>query len=551
MRKIFFLLLMWNSTVFAQTGYLFPIDIPIILSSNFGELRASHFHSGLDIKTKARVGWPVKAIEQGYVSRIRISSGGYGRAIYINHPDGHTSVYAHLKEFSPKLEQLVLRKQKELKMSELELYFAPDYIPVAKGEIIALSGNSGHSGGPHLHFEIRNTKTEFPLNPLSFYPQIVDYEAPIAKALYIYNLSSPNFDAMAKARYIKLNYVKRKTVLLKKTIYVPEYSAIGIRAVDKMTNSPNHFGVYRLQLFLDSTLYFTAKFDSFSFMETRGINALMDYKIFKTTNIKIYKLFQAPNNKLSVYQPNSSNGIIHLLDFKKHLVRIVLSDYAHNQRNYIFHLQRSQKITVSLKKQLNYRLSYHFTDNKINVQIPMLSVYYDYPFSLKRLNLKYSPWSFVYQIGYSYIPLKKAIVISFDTQDIPSIFLSKLYAVLINKNKRESPKIGSISNSYFVFQSFEFGTYYIKIDTIAPKALYVNKVVGIDYTGYRFKIFERGSGLADYNASVSGKWARVYYDAKYKLLTVYVDKKIVTTFPIEINLRDKCENSRIQDFSFK
>lgn len=202
---VFFLIL--KSTLLAQeldinsipkNYYVHPLDIKLNLAGSFGEIRANHFHSGLDIKTNQREGLPVYAVADGYISRVRIQIGGFGYALYIDHPNGTTSVYAHLQRFNPKIALFLKNQQYKSKSFAVDYPLTPIEIPVKKGELIAYSGNSGSSGGPHLHFEIRNTKTEQTINPLLFGIKVEDTIKPTITGLYLYTLNDDPFSEKTK-----------------------------------------------------------------------------------------------------------------------------------------------------------------------------------------------------------------------------------------------------------------------------------------------------------------------------------------------------------------
>ena len=182
----FFLVKLFYCQKVDEINFGSPIGIPIALSGNFGELRTNHFHTGLDIKTNGSQNYRIYAIDSGYVSRINISHWGYGKAIYVDHPSGYTSVYAHLNRFPEKIEKIIRKKQYDLNKQIIEYYLDSSQILVSKGEVIAYSGNSGSSSGPHLHFEIRETQSEHPVNPQKFNFKIIDSKPPIISNIKIY-----------------------------------------------------------------------------------------------------------------------------------------------------------------------------------------------------------------------------------------------------------------------------------------------------------------------------------------------------------------------------
>ena len=162
---LFFISVSMAQNSYPQDYFQSPLEIPLILSGTFAELRSNHFHSGLDIKTQQQSGLKVMAAASGFVSRIKVSHFGYGKALYITHPNGYTTVYAHLQNFNPEIDAYIKHRQYKNESYEIELFPKAGELLVNNGDIVAYSGNTGGSGGPHLHFEIRN-KQEHPMNPM-------------------------------------------------------------------------------------------------------------------------------------------------------------------------------------------------------------------------------------------------------------------------------------------------------------------------------------------------------------------------------------------------
>ena len=262
---------------YPQDTFSAPLDIPLILSGTFGELRSNHFHSGIDIKTQKRQGLPIYAIQDGTVTRIKISLWGYGKAIYIAHPNGFTSVYAHVKKFSPEIEAYIKKVQYQKKSYEVEVY--PDYgeLEVKKEDIIAYSGNTGGSSGPHLHFEIRSSITEKPTNPLLYGYEVRDATNPTLVGLFGYPLSK-DAQINKSAKKIQLNFTKQKngSFIADK---VEAYGTIGFgfNGFDRQDLGANKNGVYAVKQIVNGKIYLEYDFETFSFGETRYINTLIDY----------------------------------------------------------------------------------------------------------------------------------------------------------------------------------------------------------------------------------------------------------------------------------
>ena len=250
-----------------------PLDIPLLLSGNFGELRGSHFHAGLDIKTQGRQGFPVKSILAGSIRRIRVTVTGYGKALYIDHADGTTSVYAHLQKFAPKIEQIIKERQYKKEKFLIQSYFKTNELTVEQGEVIGYSGNTGGSLGPHLHFELRNTKAQTPLNPLELGYDIKDTQRPVIRAMHRYDLNDPRHKKKNKIQLIRKNdstYTSSIQSWSGKT-------GIGLRMYDRQDLSYNKNGVYQIAVRLNGKEMIQYTFDKISFDDGKFISTLIDY----------------------------------------------------------------------------------------------------------------------------------------------------------------------------------------------------------------------------------------------------------------------------------
>ena len=297
---LFIVLSTFSESIFAQ-DYHPPLDFKMLLSGTFGELRGDHFHAGIDIKTEGVEGQKVYAIANGYISRIKISTWGYGKVLYITQADGNTSVYAHLKIFSKEINDYVIKNQYKKESFEIQLYPPKDKFVIKKGEVIALSGNTGGSTGAHLHFEIRDTKTERPINPLQFDFDIADDIHPIINKIKMYAIDG-EVDGNSTEKSFSLKKNGGQYTLGEITPLVKGKVAFSISTYDKLNGAYNKNGVYAIKLLVDSNLIYHFQMDEFSFAESRFINAHIDYKEQKISHTKYHRCYKLPNNKLSVYQ---------------------------------------------------------------------------------------------------------------------------------------------------------------------------------------------------------------------------------------------------------
>jgi murein DD-endopeptidase MepM/ murein hydrolase activator NlpD len=323
---------------YPQNYFRNPLNIPMQLAANFGAIRTNHFHMGLDLRTNSQENLPVLAAAEGYVSRIKVERYGFGNAVYITHSNGYTTVYAHLNRYFSKLDEYVKERQYKDEKWEQDITFQPGQFPVEKGQQIALSGNTGGSAGPHLHFEIRDTKTEECLNPLLFGFSIPDTIAPIISGLYWYDRRFSTYEPGADGTAVK----KAGNVYTANLIQVnsPEIS-FGIKAVDK-ANQGFNLGIYNADLLMDGKLIYSFKIDKIHYDDTRYINGCIDYPKFIRDKMGIQHLSDLPGMKLQNYSLPNLTGIINLQDEQIHNIEIVLKDTKGNTSRLTTKIQLSK-----------------------------------------------------------------------------------------------------------------------------------------------------------------------------------------------------------------
>jgi len=314
---------------YPQDYFRSPLEIPLVLSGTFGELRSNHFHSGMDIKTQQRQGLKVYAAADGYVSRIKISHFGYGKALYITHPNGYTTVYAHLKSFEETIERYIKKLQYEAESYEIEVFPKPDELKISKGEVIALSGNTGSSGGPHLHFEIRDNQ-ERPINPMLFGLKAKDSKKPFISSIYAYPKNENSF-INGENKRVELRLIPHKNGDYS-VENIDAYGDIGfgIETYDQLDLANNKNGVSNIQSSFNGNKNFEIDFRRFSFSESKHINRLIDYEIYKTKRNRIQKLFVEPKNPLSLYKNVSNNGYLSIEDSTASVLKIRVKDFNDN-----------------------------------------------------------------------------------------------------------------------------------------------------------------------------------------------------------------------------
>lgn len=515
---------------YPQNYFRPPMEIPLYLAGNFGELRANHFHAGIDIKTQGIEGKKIYASAEGHVSRIKIELGGYGKIIYVDHPNGYTTTYAHLKSFSSKIDSFIKKEQYQKKSFTINWYPDSGLIAVKKGEIIALSGNTGGSGGPHLHFEIRETKSEHAINVLMFGMPIKDDIAPIIKGIRIYPLGpkslvnnkiSPSYFSASKlAGEYKIHGIP----------LVSNKIGIGVETLDIINGSGNRCGVFKIRLKVDELIVYEHRMDKIPFEESRYLNAHTDYYFRKTERKWIHKSFIEPNNNLSIYSRAEQNGILNFTDTLIHKIEYSISDVAGNVSRLSFNVKANNNSTFTKKeipeyfaKKMEYHLDNEFSEKGILIKIPQGSLYKDIDFNYHSAPNPRKRWSDIHYIHTDLTPLHKPAEIYIKCEFPSYIPMEKLVAVRKSSSgDLEGIEIGEYKLGYYSFKTKYFGNFYIFHDIVPPtiKSLNIYDGKNIAHQGkFDFIITDNLSGIKTYNCYIDGNWVLIEYDRKKKRLT--------------------------------
>ncbi len=351
--------------VYPQHYFQSPVGREMFLAGNFAELRANHFHAGIDIKSSSgTVGDPVFAAADGYVSRIKIQAGGYGKALFITHPNGYTTVYGHLLNYNAAIEAYVKTRQYQQESYEIDVEPAPADFPVTKGVQVAVMGNTGASAGPHCHFEIRDSKTQTAVNPLLFGMDVGDNVPPVFRALKIYYINAAGETAQSSILDVfkKADQYKLGT----DTLFIPATKvAFSVKAFDQQLPPSGQNGVYKLTLQVNDTVVYQFNADNFSFSDTRYINAHLDYAEEQTRHLFLHRLFVLPGDRSNMYDHIMNNGVVDLAGFLDSLrqpkpvnVKITAMDVAGNAALLSFWVKSSPVISEALAPAYDYLLSW-------------------------------------------------------------------------------------------------------------------------------------------------------------------------------------------------
>lgn len=525
---VFLFLSMARFPAYTQHPYTNPLDIPPALSANFGELRSNHFHSGIDFKTQQTVNKPVVAIANGYISRISVSPGGYGLALYIDHPSGHTSVYAHLNSFSSPIADFVKEKQYEQESYRVELYPEPGLLIVKKGQQIGLSGNTGSSGGPHLHFEVRDTQTQDPLDPLSFFSRaILDTQKPEIRGIAFYTIEGKGI-VNGSSNPLRMNILKNESgVPLAPPQAINAWGRIGVavKAYDRMNGQSNIYGVKHVRLFVDEKQVFSSSIDRFPFSKTRMLNSFIDFEEWRERSSFYMKSFIEPGNTLKFYDA-VNNGFIDINEERDYRMRYELEDHNGNTLVYSFVVVGQQQPvakTDSCKNFMPWTLHNTFVDFDFMLDIPSGNLYNSFCFSHRKTGSTVY-YSDIHRVNDSPVPLhQKATVwikLNVDTLDN-----KQQYGIVeITETGNDNWIGGTYKRNGMEVSIRELGRMYaVDSDTFPPNIVPVNPEKWVASRRIQIRLSDNKSGISAFKGTINGKFVLFSHDMKSSLYTYLFD----------------------------
>jgi len=545
-----------------NTNFGNPMDIPLIVAGNFGEVRSNHFHTGLDLKTQGVRGKKIKSIEKGYVSRIAFSLYGYGRVIYISHPNGYTSVYAHLSKFNSEIEKYIQTIQLENQKETFSIYLDSNEMEVLKGQVIAFSGNSGGSSAPHLHFEIRETLSENPMNPLLFGYKIKDVQKPIIKAVKIYPMEiGSQINGKQTAQVFPVRRIKTGKYILKKKVNASGKIGFAIHTYDKMNAKRNICGVYSIKSECNNETFFSHKMSKLDFSTNRFMNHHVDYKLHKAKRNNFHKAFLKGNNKLDIYSKVKDNGYLNIEKGKSYKMKFTVKDYAKNTSTLSFNVTYGSWLFKVLKKEkftktfLHQEANYFDTTN-CTILLSEYTLYDDLNFKYK-VTKSDDYLSDIHEIHNKYTAVQKKFKIILSPKNkMDSSSLSKALIVQVG-NKKIYAKGGTITPEGNITTRLKnFGNFAIFYDIEPPKVeLITDSVSLLNLTKnsiIKLKISDNLAGIESYNVYLDGNWIISNYRRKKGEL--WIDLSKVETLlsgehSIEVIITDERGNESITEIN--
>ena len=502
-----------NFGISQEIDFHTPIDAPFDLSGTFGEFR-SRFHTGIDFKSRGVQGQKIFSIEDGYVSRIEVNNYGYGKVIYIDHLNGFTSVYAHLKNFNSELDEYIKSELYKSKRNSIKKFPKTNQLRINKGEVIGYSGNTGRSFGPHLHFEIRDTKSQDAINPLMFNYSYKDDERPIIRGLYIINENNS---------LVRNPPIRKKVKKINDSTYTVddfEYNGkigIGLDIYDiQYKNLYNQNGVYKVELFIDSILKYSYKMDKIKFSENHYKKIMYDYLSLAQKNKKVLKIYTPRNSDLSFLKNNKFNGIINSDSIRNNSLLVRVSDWNGNSSSIKFNLKANDSISrrssyngIEILTNQNYTLN----KNSSIIEIGKNTFYDDL-----LMNISYQ--SDTLNLGKEKDPFRSSIRIKLphkisDTLELRQSFVGKII------NGKISYISSKKNKSYIYANTSSLGEYIISKDTLKPEIKPINfknnSNIKVKNT-LRLRLKDDLSGIKNYSSYFNGNWALFEYEPKSNMI---------------------------------
>jgi hypothetical protein len=497
-----------------------PLHTELQLAASFGELRPDHFHMGLDIRTAGKEDLPVYAIEDGYISRIIIEAGGYGKAIFITHTNGFTALYAHLNNFSDAVDAYMTARQYNTQSWQQDVLISPGQFAVNKGDLVAYSGNTGHSQGPHLHFELRDTKTGNNLNPALYGFVVKDHTPPSILGLYWYDRRYSTYESGPTAIDLKRKIIKVTSPLI----------SLGMRAEDRVDDSRFRYGIFRTQVWMDEQLIHDVTMNNFSDSDSRYVNACIDYSTRITRGHYIQHLSRLPGNRLPVYAAH--DGLISLPDNAPHDVTIRISDIAGNQAELRFVLQKGSTDPVTHQFSANTQLLAPGRVNIINssnavVRFGSRSFYDTVPFMLRELvsTEKYSASPRI-SLHNATVPVHERYTVNIRSNLKPGSPLRDKTVMQFSGFKKKAVVKGSWEGNSMRASFDELGRVQLMIDTIPPEIIPAGWTNHENFDGEKNKLAilvnDNMGEMVQFHAEIDGQW--VLFGRKANLFTYVLDK---------------------------
>lgn len=538
-----------SSFLHAQEAPTPPLEIPLKLSGTFGEFRPTHFHAGLDIKTQGKEGFKVSSIKAGSVRRIKVATTGYGKCLYIQHADGTTSVYAHLKKFAPKIESFIKAYQYEKETFLTQKFLKLGEMTVEQGEVIGYSGNTGGSLGPHLHFEIRDTKAETPLNPLQLGFEIPDSIRPIVQGFYRYKKEE---NGLSKKTQLPLERIN-DSVYQADLQQLGGIHAFGIRLFDRQDLSYNRNGIYKAVVKVNGEEKFSYTFDKIDFIDGKKIDALIDYPTYREERIRIQKLFRDLDVDYSFLPKTAPDGFVNFEKDRAYHIEIVVEDYTHNKTYITFYVEGKEEFrsapVAAMLNPIAIDKDYLFAFEQHEVYVPKNTFYQsiDLVINEKKDTLIIEEIPFPQRKGFE---LSVAIPKALDSIERQQLSLA-VYDPKEEKEEQQLRYVWTAKKDSILQTKYAYaGQYVLTKDSLAPTIKPLNFKDQQWMSNYKFlevEVDDEFSGIKSYRATINGQWILMEHEPKdktliYNFADIEFDK---TQLNFELEVEDQVGNTSV------
>ncbi|NNM95015.1 MAG: M23 family metallopeptidase [Bacteroidia bacterium] len=560
---LFFTLPARSQDKYPQHYFINPLDIPISLAGTFGEIRSNHFHTGLDIRTDSREGLPVHAAAAGYVCRINVSPYGYGHALYIRHPNGFVTVYGHLSRYNAQIAAYVKNKQYELQKFAVDLYPKPDEFTVNKGDTVAFSGSTGGAEGPHLHFEIRDDKTEDPLNPFLFDYSVADGIAPVIAGISFYPLNdSSDVNGSHNPVYMK-TVIKANGYALScpgGEVEACGCVGIGIRTYDLARGSENRNGPYSEVLTDGTDTLYYQRMDRLSFASIRYVNGHVDYAAFKKMHETFEHSFLQDNDKLDIYRKLTNRGIIRFSKGVVHHLKYAVSDFQGNCSTMQFDVRSATAPasifhdTVKYRGTINWKKAFDYRYRGMAIHIPAGAVFGNLRFNCSAEADSQRTICPVYHVLNEYIPLNTSYTLKLAIPaSLPDSLLRR--AVVVQMEGSKISAVGGVYDSGSITAHPKtFGNFSVMLDLTRPIIKPVNIYKDKDMSrtaAIELQISDNLSGIAAYNAYIDGRWILMEFNPKKDIISYTFDNHVTSgRHHLKVVVADNVGNTNIYEADF-
>jgi murein DD-endopeptidase MepM/ murein hydrolase activator NlpD len=561
---VFLLLLaMGSGAVSAQENkpvFINPLHGVLRFSGTFGELRGTHFHAGIDLKTAQVEGKPVMAVDDGYISRIAVSPSGYGKALYINHPGGYTTVYAHLQRMKGNIETFLLKKHYELQSYRLDVSLKPDELPVKKGDTIAWSGNSGSSGGPHLHFEVRETATQAALNPLHYGFRAKDFIRP---TLLLFKAYPAGHGSLVNGSPVPVSYElagwgPKYRLRTTDTLSIAGSAWFGLKAHDLLNDEPNKNGIYAMSLFIDSVEVFGIEFSRLYFDKARYINALCDYPEYRATGRRVVNTRKAPCNRLNIYKVLKDNGVYTFLPDSLYRLKFVVTDHYGNESVLRLVVKGAKEVYAPFRlrspSHIQFACEQSARWDTVGFQFiaPERAFYDTVNFRYRRMPAPPAYYSDFHVVHNPNTPIHEACTLRIIPDRLPERLKKQALIAKVDEKGKPAAAGGKWDGEWLTVSIRDFGTYAIMADTLPPVVSPVNFVSNQPLKNkerVNIRIKDEFSGIKSYVPTLNGNWILMEYDAKNNLLSYFRDamaRKGRNTLNLKVT--DEAGNEKVVEY---